>query len=96
MNYAELSQLMTDPAFRGRIKVAILTYSIRILQDQGSYSNAVLRWANQAFRAPDQTAQASQANVCMEPAIHGQGANVDDGALQFSVENAVQKIVATS
>lgn len=96
MNYLEISQLMTDAQFRGRIKVAVLTYAIKILGDAGNYSNVALRWANAAFRAPDQSAQTAQSTVVMEPGVLGQGAAIDDGTLQFSVEQAMQKIWATS
>ena len=92
LNFEQSAQLMTDLQFRGRVKVALLNYASRILSS-GPNSNAAFRWAQQAFQQPDQTAQVVVAPTVMEPAIQGQGGDVDDGALQFSVENAVNKML---
>ena len=96
MTYTESAQLITDPQFRGRVKVAVLTYAARILTSgpiSGPGSNATIRWAQTALQSPDQVATQVQPATVMEPGVQEQGANIDDGGLQFSVENAVNKIL---
>lgn len=93
MTYEESAQLIQNPQFRGRIKVACLTYASRIISQGGGASNALLRWCNQTMQMPDQAAQNVQGPAVMEPGVQSQGANIDDGSLQFSVENAVNKML---
>lgn len=94
MTYEESAALIIDQNFRGRIKVACLTYASRILKGGEAGvggSQAGNRWANQTFQQPDQAAQTVIGPAVMEPGVQSQGAQIDDGALQFSVENAVNK-----
>lgn len=94
MTYEESAALINDQAFRGRIKVACLTYASRILRGGETgpgASQAANRWATGTFQQPDIAAEVATGPTVMEPGVQGQGANIDDGALQFSVENAVNK-----
>lgn len=94
MTYEESAALINDQAFRGRIKVACLTYASRILKGGETgvgASQAANRWATVTFQAPDQTAQTVIGPAVMEPGVQSEGEKIDDGALQFSVENAVNK-----
>lgn len=96
MTYEESAQLINDPQFRGRVKVAVLSFAGRImLQGPGSGlgANGVFRWAQNALQNPDAVAQQVVPTTVMEPGVQSQGPNIDDGGLQFSVENAVAKIL---
>lgn len=92
MTYEESAQLIMDPQFRGRVKVACLTYAQRILSGGAPPSQAASRWAAQTYQSPDSAAQGVQGPTVMEPGVQSQGANIDDGGLQFAVENAVNKM----
>lgn len=96
MTFEESAQLINNPQFRGRVKVAVLQRAVSIMQSgPGSApgSNAVLRWAQNAIQNPDTAAQQVQAATVMEPGVQSMGADIDDGGLQFAVENAVNKIL---
>lgn len=92
MTYQESAALMTDPVFRGRVKVAALKYADEILRKPDNPLN-LLRWAQLAFTQPDQTAASIQPSVVMQPAVQEQGANVTDSNLQFAVDQTVARIV---
>lgn len=94
MTYEESAALINDQEFRGRVKVACLTYASKILRGGESglaASQAANRWATVVFQAPDQTAQTVIGPAVMEPGVQSGGAQIDDGGLQFAVENAVNK-----
>lgn len=88
----ESAQLMQDAQFRGRVKVACMNYAQRILAG-GSFSQAAFRWASQTYQSPDAAAQSVTGPTVMEPGVQDQGGAIDDGGLQFAVENAVNKML---
>lgn len=93
MTYEESAQLIQDPQFRGRVKVACLTYAQRILSGgAGTPSQAASRWASATYQSPDSAAQGVQGPTVMEPGVQSMGANIDDGGLQFATESAVNKM----
>lgn len=92
MTYEESAQLIQDPQFRGRVKVACLTYAQRILAGGTPPLQAASRWASATYQSPDSAAQGVQGPTVMEPGVQSMGANIDDGGLQFAVENAVNKM----
>lgn len=94
LTYEESANLIIDQVFRGRVKVACLTYASKILKgDQTgvSGSRAANTWATQTFQAPDQIALTVAGPTVMEPGVQSNGAQIDDSGLQFAVENAVNK-----
>lgn len=95
LTYEESSQLMQDAAFRGRIKVAALKYADSILGEPTDTPahNTRLRWANQCEQTPDMTANNLQPPVVMDAAVQEAGAEIDDAALQGSVEAVVNKLL---
>jgi hypothetical protein len=95
LSYEELGTLMTDFAFRGRVKVAALSYADYILGEAPSVPahNARVRWANQTYQQPDIEAQKIQNPVCMEPAVKIAGAAVTDPELQTAVEAVVNRLI---
>lgn len=95
MTFTESAALMTDPIFKGRIKVAALNFanSINIEPSSVPAHNARLRWASICFQQPDQTAGQLQPPTVIDPAVQTGGANISDTALQAAVETVVNKIL---
>lgn len=95
LTYEESAALMNEPVFRGRIKVAALTFAVYILNEpSGTEShNSRYHWAQQTFQQPDMTAAQLQPGVVMDPAVQGSGAAIDDGALQVAVEGVIKKLL---
>jgi hypothetical protein len=95
MTYDESAALMTDIAFRGRVKVSVLKFADSILNESGAVPahNARSRWAVQAMQNPDQSAMQIQPPTVMDPAVQSAGAAVDDATLQGAVEATVNKLI---
>jgi hypothetical protein len=95
MTYIESAALMTDPDFRGRIKVACLKFADSILNEPNTTPahNTRLRWATQTNAVPDMAAQQVQPPTVMDGAVQAAGAEITDDALQGSVEAVVQKML---
>ena len=95
MTYEESFALMTDPAFRGRIKVACLKFATAIFDEDRAAPahNARQRWATQCFNMPDQIATQVQPPTVMDAGVQQAGAQIDDTALQGAVEATVNKVM---
>ena len=95
MTYTESAALMTDSAFRGRIKVAALKYADSILTEVETTPahNTRLSWAKQTFQNPEMTASQIQPPTVMDAAVQAEGAAIEDPALQGSVEAVVNKMM---
>ena len=95
MTYEESSALMTDPVFRGRVKVAAVKFADSIMIESPSTvaHNARMRWASQTFMQPDMAALQLQAPTVMDAAVQAGGAAVTDAALQGAVEAAANKMI---
>jgi hypothetical protein len=93
MTYEESAALMTDPIFRGRVKVACLKYADSIIIEAVSVAGHAsrVRWAAQVFQSPDTVAQQVQPPAVMDAAVAAAGKNVTDEALQGAVEAVVNK-----
>lgn len=95
LTYDESAALMTDPQFRGRVKVSALKYADSILGEATTVPahNSRLKWAQTAFQAPDAVALQIQSPVVMDAAVQESGAEIDDAALQGAVETTVNKML---
>lgn len=95
MSYEQSAQLMTDLAFRGRCKVAVLKYADALASGGRPIpgGNSLLRWAQQTFQQPDIVAQQVQGPVVMDGAVQEYGSDINDGNLQAAVEATVNKMV---
>ena len=95
MTYQESAALMTDPEFRGRVKVAAIKFADSIMIEAPTVSahNARLRWASMTFQQPDMAALQLQAPTVMDAAVQAGGAAVTDAALQGAVEAAANKMI---
>lgn len=95
MTYEESAALMTDSAFRGRVKVAALKYADSIMGEATNTPahNTRERWALMTMQNPDGTAAQLQPPTVMDAAVQAAGAEIDDEALQASVETVVNKMM---
>lgn len=95
MTYEESAALMTNQAFRGRVKVACLNYADSILVQVAEVSGrtAQVRWATQTFAQPDVAAQQAQPPTVMDPAVQADGASISDDLLQAAVQATVNKML---
>jgi hypothetical protein len=95
MTYEESSLLMTDLAFKGRVKVAALKYADSIMIEPASTAahSSRLRWAQGCFQMPDAAAQQVQPPTVMDPAVQRSGAEITDLALQGAVEGVINKML---
>ena len=95
MTYEESAALMSDQAFRGRVKVAALKYADSILVESNTVPahNTRERWALQTFQNPEMVAGQLQPPTVMDAAVQAAGAAIEDAALQGSVETVVNKML---
>jgi hypothetical protein len=95
LTYTDSDQLMQDPQFRGRVKVAALTYAAYISNEAVTVPahNTRMKWAGECMKAPDFMAQNLQPVVVMDPAVQQDGAAIADAALQGAVEDAINKFI---
>jgi hypothetical protein len=95
LTYEDSAALMNDNAFRGRVKVACLTYADYISGEAANVPahNTRYKWAQQCFQSPDATAQQVTPAVVMDPSVQQDGAAIVDTELQVAVETAVNKIL---
>jgi hypothetical protein len=95
LTFEESAALMTNPAFRGRVKVACVRYADTILVDVAEVSGrtAQVRWASQTLAQPDVAAGQAQPATVMDPAVQADGADISDDALQAAVQATVNKML---
>jgi hypothetical protein len=95
LTYTESSNLMIDIEFRGRIKVACLTFADYISGEEPSVAahNTRLKWAQSVFASPDAVAAGIQPTVVMDPSVQAAGSAITDADLQAAVETTVNKIL---
>jgi hypothetical protein len=95
LTYEESALLMSDMAFRGRIKVGCLKFADYImLEPQATPAhNTRIKWAQSTVNSPDMAAGQIQPPVVMDSAVQEAGAEITDDALQASVETVVNKLL---
>jgi hypothetical protein len=99
MTYEESAALMTNVAFRNRIKVACLNFATYISTEDAATAghNARLRWSQTCFQSPDSVAGQVQPPTVMDPGIQTStqpdGSDITDPTLQESVETTVNKML---
>lgn len=95
LTYEESASLMADLAFRGRVKVACITYA-RFIGDEAAdvpaHSTRV-KWSQATLLNPDFAAAQVTPTTVMDPAVQQAGSAITDAALQGSVETSVNKIL---
>jgi hypothetical protein len=95
LTYDESAALMTDAAFRGRVKVAALKYANSILGEENTVPahNTREKWAMNTFQNPEMVASGLQPPTVMDAAVQTAGAEIADDMLQASVETVVNKMM---
>lgn len=95
LTYEQSAELMADPTFRGRVKVACLTYANYIVGEAANVPahNTRIKWAQQTFAMPEASASQVTPIVVMDSAVQTDGSAITDTALQSAVENAVNKML---
>lgn len=85
MTLEESAVLMTDPAFRNRVKTAALQYATGIMgQAYNSRSRAM--WAQATMQSPDVTAATLTPNVVMNVNVQTLGPTIPDPDLIAAVQ----------
>ena len=95
LDYTQSADLMKDPVFINRVKVACLKYADYI-QNEGPGTaghTSRIRWAQQTFSAPESTAQTVTPPVVMDGQVQQDGGAITDAALQTAVEGVVNKFM---
>jgi hypothetical protein len=95
MTYPESADLMTNPDFRNRVKVAALEIANYYLaEDPGSIAhNSRYKWAQLCYQSPDAVAGQLQHPTVMDAQVQTDGAAITDTALHDAVERVVNKII---
>lgn len=95
LTYAESATLMSDPAFRDRVKIACLKYADYIANEASSVGahNTRYKWALDAMKAPDATASGLTPTVVMQASVQDQGGAITDSDLQVAVELSVNRLM---
>jgi hypothetical protein len=95
LTYEQSSSLMNDAVFRGRVKVACLTYATYISGEAADVPAHATRikWAQQTMANPEVATTQVTPTVVMDPAVQADGAAITDPNLQSATENAVNKMI---
>ena len=95
LTYEESSDLMADPVFRGRVKVACINFA-RYITDEAATTPAHstrIRWAQTTLISPETAVNQVTPTVVMDAAAQEAGSAITDEALQSAVENSVNKLL---
>ena len=95
MTYEESSALMSDMAFRGRIKVACLKFADYVMGEANNTPahNTRTKWAANAMQNPDMVAGQVQPPTVMDAAVQSAGSAITDDALQSAVEGVINRLM---
>ena len=95
ITYEESAALMTDIAFRGKVKVACLKFADYILNEPVATPahNTRIKWAQSVQAQPDMTAMTVQPPTVMDAAVQTAGAAIADVDLQSAVETTVNRLL---
>lgn len=95
LDYDSSAALMSDFAFRGKIKVACVHFADYIKGEPASTPahNTRYKWAQGVDGNPDFAAGQIQPAVVNDPNVQAQGDAISDAALQTAVETAVQNFL---
>jgi hypothetical protein len=95
LDYAASAALMSDTAFKERVKVSGLKYASYIM-DEGPTIDAHwsrIKWAQDMFFSPDVTVNKIIPLVVLDPQVQTDGADITDDALQPVVESVINKMM---
>jgi hypothetical protein len=86
---------MSDPEFRGRIKVSCLNYAKYIADEANAVPahNTRVKWAQNTMVNPEMVAAQIQPPTVMHDLVQADGKAITDQNLQTAVENTVDKLM---
>lgn len=95
LTYEQSAELMKDPVFIGRVKVACLKFADFIMIEAATTPahSTRLKWAQNTFAVPEQAAVTVTPPTVMDAAVQSAGATITDAALQTTVETVVNKML---
>jgi hypothetical protein len=95
LTYQESSDLMKDPTFLGRVKVACLHFAVYISGEPADVPahNTRYRWAQGTMQSPETVAANIAPTVVMEDQVQTEGSTISDQDLQTAVETSVNKLM---
>lgn len=95
LTYEQSSELMGDMIFRGRVKVACLTYASYIYGEPAATPghSSRIKWSQQTMLMPEASAGQVTPTVVMDAAVQQDGSAITDAALQSAVENSINKML---
>ena len=95
LTYTQSADLMNDPVFRGRVKVACLKYATFIFDEAPTVPahSSRIRWAQNTMNMPDSAAATVTPPTVMDVAVQTDGDAITDTALQSAVEGVVNKLL---
>lgn len=95
LTYDQSAQLMQDSTFRGRVKVACLSYAQYISLEPTNVPahNSRFKWAQRCVQAPDAIAAETVPPTVMNPNVQQAGSAVTDPDLQAAVQTVVDAIM---
>lgn len=95
LTYEQSSELMGDMVFRGRVKVACLTYANYIYGEPATTPghSSRIKWSQMTMTSPEAAAAQVTPTVVMDPSIQQDGSAVTDAGLQSAVENSINKML---
>lgn len=95
IDYATSADLMGDPTFQGRCRIACLRYASYINGEDVSVPahNTRMRWAQQTISNPDGSVGQIMPVLIWDDAVQASGAAITDPDLQSAVETSVNKFI---
>lgn len=89
MTYEESAALMQDPAFRGRVKAACVSYAGTLLATPPPNNPALFAWAAGTYDNPELATQRVVPPAVMNVNVQTEGPDITDPALLATVEYVV-------
>lgn len=93
LDYKASSDLMRNPEFLGRTRIACLKFASFISLEATTVPahNTRMRWAQDTFVNPDGAASTVMPVLIMDPKVQADGAAITDTDLQSALEASVNK-----
>jgi hypothetical protein len=95
LDYASTAALMTNQAFRDRVKIACLKYADYVTNEGPGVTAhwTRLRWAQMCVGSPENAVQQIMPLLIMDGQVQLDGDAIIDNALQTSVETVINKLM---
>jgi hypothetical protein len=95
LTYQDSADLMRDPTFNSRIKVACLQFADYISGEAPTTPahKTRVKWAQTVMDSPDGAASRIVSIVVMDPKVQSDGEAITDADLQTAVETAVNNML---